>query len=400
MLSLRAMKDYPSPIMVSELGSFAYKTVSQRLPMIAKRVIEENDFPPEIVKKLKILIEELPEGKVRALESEIAAPDLLDWNSYLEPYLDKSWLDLPWFFAETYFYRRIIEAINYFHLGIDPYIVSKKLALEKSITAIKSLSLQQNQVLEKSHRNGLTSLIYCSLWGNRADLSLWSVDEEGLHNRHNQNEQKNLLVDDTAKLANWLDTNWVQQIDFVVDNTGLELFCDLCLVDYLLTTQLCETVCLHLKTYPTFVSDAMSKDLHHLVKRLLREQDQEVYSLGIRLQKHLATERLQLQENLFWNSPLVFWEITEELNLQLAQASLIIFKGDANYRRLLGDRKWSFTAPFPEIVSYFSTPLLALRTLKSELISGLKSSQVKELNAQDPNWLINGQRGIIQFAGS
>ena len=397
MQSLKSMKDYPSPIMVSELGSFAYKTVSQRLPAIAKRVIEDNDFPPEIVEKLKILIEELPEGKIRALESPTEAHDLPDWNRYLESYLDQSWLDLPWFFAEVYFYRRILEAIDYFRLGIDPYAVSKQLALEKSLTSIHSFSLQRNKFVGKWHHNELSSLIYCSLWGNRADLSLWSVNEAGLNNRHDQNEQKNLLVDDTAKLANWLDAHSVHQIDFVIDNAGLELFCDLCLVDYLLTTQLSETVCLHLKAHPTFVSDAMNQDVHYLVERLLREQNPEVNSLALRLQKHLESDRLKLQENLFWNSPLVFWEMPEELNLQLARAGLIIFKGDANYRRLLGDRKWSFTTPFQEIVSYFPMPLVALRTLKSELVCGLQSSQVEALNAQDPNWLINGQRGLIQF---
>ena len=398
MQSLVLIKDYPSPIMVSELGSFASKTVSQRLPAIAKRVINDNDFLPEIVEKLKILIEELPAGKVRALEATIAAPDLLDWNRYLEPYLGKSWLDLPWFLAEVYFYRRILEAIDYFRLGIDPYAVSKQLALEKSLNSIGALSSQQNQIVGKWHHNGLATLVYCSLWGNRADLSLFSTVEERLHHKQNQNEQTNLLVDDTEKLANWLDTNSVQQINFIIDNAGLELFCDLCLVDYLLTTQLCKTICLHLKAHPTFVSDAMSKDVHYLLERLLREKDHQVNSLAARLQKHLAAERLQLQENLFWNSPLVFWEMPEKLNLQLARGSLTIFKGDANYRRLLGDRKWSFTTPFPEIVSYFPTPLIALRTLKSELASGLQLSQVKTLTAQDPNWLINGQRGLIQFA--
>ena len=116
MQSLRVMEDYPSPIVVSEFGSFAHQTVSQRLPNLGQQVINDNDFPPEIVAKLKILIEELPEGTVRALESETAAPDLLDWNRYLEPCLGKSWLDLPWYFAEAYFYRRVIEAIDYYRL--------------------------------------------------------------------------------------------------------------------------------------------------------------------------------------------------------------------------------------------------------------------------------------------
>jgi len=42
-------------------------------------------------------------------------------------------------------------------------------------------------------------------------------------------------------------------------------------------------------------------------------------------------------------------------------------------------------------------PFAVLRTLKGELIVGLQPGQAEELEAQDPTWMINGERGVIQF---
>jgi hypothetical protein len=80
----------------------------------------------------------------------------------------------------------------------------------------------------------------------------------------------------------------------------------------------------------------------------------------------------------------------------LAQSSLVISKGDAHYRRLLGDRHWPFETDFRKIMAYYPTPLVALRTLKSELVAGLKTGQAEAVAHQDPEWLLNGRWGMIQ----
>jgi hypothetical protein len=41
--------------------------------------------------------------------------------------------------------------------------------------------------------------------------------------------------------------------------------------------------------------------------------------------------------------------------------------------------------------------LVALRTLKSELIVGLRVGEAERYREQDPDWLTNGQRGVIQY---
>ena len=169
------------------------------------------------------------------------------------------------------------------------------------------------------------------------------------------------------------------------------------MADFLLASNAAGIVYLHLKSHPTFVSDATIRDVHDTLEVLATDEDGEVRSLAHRLQDHIAQGRLLCREDLFWTAPLVFWEMPEELRSELAQSRLILSKGDANYRRCLGDRKWPFTTSFQDIVCYFPAPFVALRTLKSELAAGLQSDQVETLNHEDPQWLTNGQWGVIQF---
>jgi hypothetical protein len=87
------------------------------------------------------------------------------------------------------------------------------------------------------------------------------------------------------------------------------------------------------------------------------------------------------------------------LTSQLAEANLVLVKGDANYRRLHGDLHWDYTTPTSAIIDYFPAPLVALRTLKSGVQSGLEQTKLKELE-QEPGWLTTGKYGVIQFVSN
>jgi uncharacterized protein with ATP-grasp and redox domains len=395
--------------MMSEPGSFAHLTLTQRLPEIARRVIAENDFPPSIVKNLETLVQELPDGIVRRLKDDDGA-DLTAWGRYVEPFLEKRWLDVPWYFAEAYFYRRILEATDYFlsgaPSGVDPFELQKRRGLETAMDSIRSLSTRVNSWSDTQlHGDGignptsLIALLYFALWGNRADLSLWPVNvgEADHSSQDTHPEQAHILVDDTSILADRVASFHGVRIDFIVDNAGFELVCDLCLADFLLESAVAGMVCLHLKPHPTFVSDAMIKDVHHTLEVLAADGEGDVQSLAERLQHHIASGRLLLCEDSFWTSPLAFWEMPEPLQQQLTHASLVIIKGHANYRRLLGDRHWPFTTSFADIVCYFPAPFTALRTLKSEIVVGLQPGQAESLSREDPQWLTNGQWGVINL---
>jgi len=115
------------------------------------------------------------------------------------------------------------------------------------------------------------------------------------------------------------------------------------------------------------------------------------------LQEYLNEDRLHLQSDFFWTSPLPGWEMPPETRQSLAGAGLLISKGDANYRRWLGDRHWPFTAPIQQVIAYRPAPLLLLRVMKAEIVAGLQPGQPEKLYQANPNWSIGGRSALIQF---
>jgi uncharacterized protein with ATP-grasp and redox domains len=392
---------YPPPIFSTEPGTWAHSTITERLPKIAQRVIDENNFPTEIVGEIKILQKEITEGKIRPL-GQAAVMDLEAWQSYIQPYQGESWLKVPWFFAEHYFYRRIMEAVNFFSDGIDPFHFQKEqglLAADQDIHVladhiserIKDLT-QKDQILRES--------IYSSLWGNQVDLSIWPAGYD-----RNQNSQKHLkdqlLADDSRQLIKTLHKTSlpVERVDIMLDNAGFELACDLILGLVLLDLGFTKSLVLHVKAHPTFVSDAIARDVEYTIHYLDQSKTKSVKALGERLDFYHQEEKLQIKPDFFWNSPLAMWELPASLKEDLVDSTLLISKGDANYRRILGDREWDFTEPFHQVVDYLPVPLAALRTIKAELVVGMNLDQIQEVFNQDPKWMTNGNWGVIHFAG-
>jgi hypothetical protein len=171
------------------------------------------------------------------------------------------------------------------------------------------------------------------------------------------------------------------------------LLSDLVLADFLLAQGWVGQIIFHLKDRPFFVSDAMAEDLHEVLALLQAE------TLGRRLIEHLAAGTLVLKSDPFWTTCLMLRRMPASLRADLAKANLVILKGDVNYRRLLDDRHWPHTEPIEAIADYFPTQFLVLRTLKGEIMVGLELGQAEALAAEDPAWLINGKRGIIQLVG-
>ena len=71
--------------------------------------------------------------------------------------------------------------------------------------------------------------------------------------------------------------------------------------------------------------------------------------LGRRWQEHVGSGRWQLYADPFWTYPHCFHRmrtVEPELYATLAEAQLVIFKGDLNYRKLVGDLNWEATVPF------------------------------------------------------
>lgn len=371
----------PPPLRGAAIGSFAHDSVVRRVPEIGRRVLAENDLAPEAARAMERLIAEIPDSPLRPLHDP-GAPDIALWDAYMAPVAGQSWLEVSFLFAEAYFYRRALEATGYFQPGpghlADPYALQKRLGLEHLGAA-------------PGYPLGLADAIHGALWGNQADLSLWPAGEGGGPGG------AHLLADDTGAAVAHLEALAARggRVDIVLDNAGAELVHDLALAGALLAGGL--RVALHAKAHPTFVSDVLEADVRSTIAWLAAGP---APGLGAALEGALAGGRLALRSDWFWTSPLDGWELPARLRAELAGAGLLVSKGDANYRRWLGDRAWPHTTPLADVLAYAPAPMLLLRTCKSDALAGLDPARAAEAEARDPAWRTSGRWGLIQlYAG-
>lgn len=316
-----------------------------------------------------------------------------------------------------------MTAIDYFNAPMDPFTFQKELGLTSAIESINTLAVRVNAVCDsdtddEERFRQFQTLVLTSLWGNRMDLSIWpvggsdSVSSETTSSEERANEafssvleagQKMILSNHMEQLSKYVrSVSKVSRMDIIVDNAGFELFCDLCLADFLVNAGFAAQVFIQLKAHPTFVSDAMAKDVRHTIEFLRKNRNEDgsptaQSELGDRWASHVNSGKWIFEEQFFWVQPSPMWEMPDDLRSELSSSALIFTKGDANYRRLLGDLMWEFDTPFEDILSYFPAPVCALRTLKAELGCGMPREATDEAAQQDAKWLVAGKYGVVQF---
>ena len=257
-------------------------------------------------------------------------------------------------------------------------------------------------------KEGVALAAAFALWGNKMDLSIWPADSENASldvfvNILNAADE-NLLHDDTDLLTERCEVLRERgdgKIDIIVDNAGFELVTDLALADHLVASGVAQVVTFQLKGHPTFVSDALEKDLLETVEHyssLDPEKYPNAHAAGLRWQKYLDEGKWVCHEDNFWCQPNAMWEMPNPLRADLKErCDLSFVKGDANYRRLLGDRYWDYSAPFQDVVGcYFPCPVCSLRTLKAEVGCGMDEKQVERAKGLDDEWMVNGRFGVVQ----
>jgi len=385
----------PPPLMTSEPGSFARATIVERKPQIIAQVIADNPYPPEILRALADFKSELASGAIQPLHE--AAPDVAFWNDTLAvAYAGKTWLEVPWYFAETYFYRRLLEAVRYLQpgpwQGRNPFQPQKQRQMEADVLRLAS---EWDQVAGLQPSAKFEVLLHSCLWGNRTDLSNYTVTQRG-PGVAARDERHLILIDHTADMEGRLAAG-VAQVDFINDNVGMDLLFDLALAGFLLEQGWVRTINFHLKDRPFFVSDAMPDDAQATVALLRATDHPALKQLGGRLADHLAAGHLTFATDPFWATCLMYRQMPSQLRARLAYADLVILKGDVNYRRLLDDAHWPYTTRMEAVVGYFPAPFVTLRTLKGEIMVGLQPGQAEALAAEDPSWLLNGEHGVIQL---
>ena len=387
--------------MTSEPGSFARRTIVERKPQIVRQVIEDNDYPPHVVQALESFAEEVAARPMHPLTEQ--APDVDHWNRQLAVHRGRPWVDAPWYLAESYFYRRLLQAVRYFQpgpwQGHDPFGKQKR---NQEELAVGRLAQAWDQLVRVEPEVAFEALLHSSLWGNRADLSNYTVAIEARDGLAATEERRHILIDHTDRVRELMTGRTahgprLQRVDFCCDNVGADLLFDLALADFLLGRDWVRQVALHLKGHPFFVSDAMIKDVRATISLLQGAPVPGVRRLGARMHRYLAAGQIILKDDLFWTSSLMFRHLPPLLRAELARSDLVILKGDVNYRRLLDDRHWPHTTRLEEITRYFPSLYLVLRTLKGEIMVGLEPGQAEALDTQDPAWLINGKRGVVQL---
>ena len=223
-----------------------------------------------------------------------------------------------------------------------------------------------------------------------------------LTDQYLQGLHKNILADELTKVCDLLISNDIQErVDIVLDNAGFELFTDLCLAELLVDKKLVNRVVFHCKQLPWFVSDASQRDVHWMLDKMEASDDPDIAKLGKTWKEHLADGTWVLTDHVFWTTPYEFATmktVSADLYSQLQESSLVIFKGDLNYRKLIADRNWLYSTPFSESLGGFHpTAVCALRTLKADLVAGVSEDQVMAAKNKASEWMINGQNAIIQL---
>lgn len=209
------------------------------------------------------------------------------------------------------------------------------------------------------------------LWGNATDLSLLtSLTYEDIQtlqgSQARKASQKNIIVNELGHAFETLQSARVQKqdaerrVDIVLDNSGFELYVDLILAGYLLSSGLATTIVLHPKSIPWFVSDVIPQDFSDLLSALSDPQEfytrrdetgkaypnlsekevSDVKFLFDQWSQLYQDGKLIIRPNNFWTSPGSYWRIpgiAPDLYEDLKQSELVLFKGDLNYRKLVND---------------------------------------------------------------
>ncbi len=336
-------------------GSFAWRTCTQRWPKIVRDLARDI---PHHAAALHSLTHEIEHGAVTmpmGLDDDRRFDIVADYAAQL-------WTELPWYAGEAWLYARIRQATGYRFHKRDPFRAAKA---------------REEAGLVDAHNphdpDPLSSALWRSLWGNRADLSLPAASA------HTTSTVSELLVDERELALTWLLE--AHNIAILLDNAGAELLCDLQLARAL--TDLGKRVTLIVKDAPYFVSDAIDNDIAITRRKLTRDVDVTVVT------------------DAFLTGPgfLHTDAMPERLRTLFGSVDVVIAKGDCNYRRLVKDAPYddSDGRTFDSTVD-IGARVIALRTLKAEVLVGAPVAVCQAAAVVDAAWLSSGRFGVVQCA--
>ncbi|GLW08079.1 hypothetical protein Misp01_32090 [Microtetraspora sp. NBRC 13810] len=375
----------PPELLNGDPDGFAWQVWHERTPRLIERLKDAHPAGPGSA-ALDGLLTEIFSGVMEPLGPHAHDRDL--WASWGAAHFGKPWMDAPFLWSESYFYRRILDAVGFFEsgpaAGADPFGHLKAAELTSGEMARDLAALEELRRLPAAE-SGRAKLL-AALWGNRADLSFRLGHAASLEER--------LVADDGDPL--WAAFGPAADVVVVADNAGRELVADLVLIDHLLAHDLAASVTLHLKPHPYYVSDATAHDLDACLDRLAGAGG-EAREVARRLGRAADTGAFTPEAHDFSCSPWSYRRLPDDLAARFRAASVTVMKGDLNYRRLVGDRAWPPGTPFAAATAYFPGTVAALRTLKSDVVVGIAPATLAALDAASSSWRVDGGHGLLQF---
>lgn len=305
-----------------------------------------------------------------------------------------------------------------------------------------------SEQLEEAQRLLFIEMCEICLWGNKTDLSLLTnLTHDDLQKLQGSKARKdaeaNILVNDLGaaytvlRRAQKEKPSGERRVDIVLDNAGFELYVDLILAGFLLSAGLATNIVLHPKSIPWFVSDVVPNDFGAMLNVLANpgsffdvteeektagRKDEKLSENEVADMEYLFQDWQQLyvegqfiiRPHRFWTMSGGFWRLptaAPELLADLRQSELVIFKGDLNYRKLVGDVMWDPTTPFSQAIGPLAQKgegfrVLSLRTSKADVIVGLPQGKDEELRAKKGGggdsgcrkWAWSGDWAVCQFS--
>ncbi|XP_002066363.3 damage-control phosphatase ARMT1 [Drosophila willistoni] len=419
--------------------SFAYLTLRTRMPGIMQQIIQhlvnnrvylEEEYGREVLKDINSIVDALERLKMelnRDRQFQLFRgnePDKAEWNAFISelPKLKRTYFRACWLHAECYIYRRIYSFFENSKLlnGYDYFADLKREDLEISERAMNALTLA-TRGLPKNYE-AFSKLMRINLWSNHYEIQLnafvFSQDENRSKNHH-ENEttidvlaqvadlDRNLLIDDSILIWNCLIKSKALCkddviVDLICDNGGFEFFTDMLLMEYLIDNGLATKVRLHVKAIPWYISDLTRNDVEWTINFLINHPSEMLSNLGRKWHKLMKDRKILVApESYFWTGPQSYFVMVDsnlELYKLLSTAKLCIFKGDLNYRKLLGDYIWDSTEEFITCLRGFRPAnICAMRTVKCEVVCGLPEGKADQLLKTDPQWMISSAYGLIQY---
>ncbi|GAW79513.1 hypothetical protein, conserved [Plasmodium gonderi] len=432
---LRREDENLPPILTCEKpNTMENDTIVRRIPQTILKGVEEHN--EEYTKEKKIdgklakIRDMFMNGDKHTYEMLQCKEDITFWNFLLDYFIKKNMkvVNNSWLFNEYYFYRYLSCSYDFENSNYDFFEYEKKDSINCNRNVIEKICTCAKGLLEmyenKSSENAkiFDIFFYFSLWSNQFDLS-WNPtknkaeqhksDEKDIKKKTLREKKFYFDIDDINKLhdsmylhkvlCNDVDIlrrditskKWTR-FDIVLDNMGLEFITDLCLLHFL--NFYFDEMHIHVKKFPLFVSDTMAKDITYALDSLCNDEKYpNTVFMANKWKKFLDTQTWKIQEHVYWNLPLPYWVMPKTLVDELKKSSFVCFKGDANYRRCLGDLKFNFWHSHKNVLGYFPVRIIALRCLKSPICCGVNRDIVEDLNKKSPDWCNYGEYAILQY---